>query len=563
MGRDPSVAARLRPLRDRSADERRELVARALATALLALVVVAAAHGSGAATPQPGGTVVVSRPPGMTCLNVFGPCNVLSADPVLGQVLEGAFEIGPDLAFRPNLVSSVSIGRNPFTLTYRIRPKARWSDGVPVSSADFLFTYRMFATQRSPTVDEREFYAKIRRVRVLGEKTFRVELHEPLAGWREYFNYVLPRHALVGVDITAVWRDRLDNPKTGRAIGNGPFLVSRFEPGSELVLVRNPRYWGPHTAYLDRYVVRFTKSEPGDPLGALKRGEIDFTTNVPGVSAPLTAELAEQAARIPGWRVVAWPAPGDEHLAFRIGPGGHPALRNKLVRRALAYGIDRAEIARTDLRGAHPLDSTVFHPGEPFYRPAWRTYRYRPAESRRLLEQAGCRRGADGIYACAGERLSLRFVTLAGSPVRERVVKQMQNQLRPAGVEVQITYAAPTVVFNTILPRGEFDAALFAWFHLAGGHFPPEGLCGDVQNWTGYCSRLVMRDLQQSERILDPLLRAAVLNSADVKLARDVPLLPVLQPLSHAALKRTIHGFVPGGTQFNYTQNTEDWWVAR
>jgi peptide/nickel transport system substrate-binding protein len=539
-------------------------VGRALLVGFVAVVLAGTpAAGSGGATPQRGGTVVVVRAPGMNCLNVFGPCGVVSGDPVLAQVLEGAFEVGPDLVFRPNLVSSVAIGRNPFTLTYRIRPEARWSDGVPVTASDFLFTYKTFATQKTTAIDEREFYGKIRRVRVLGPKAFRVVLREALAGWRGYFNFVLPRHALVGVDITAVWRDRLDNPKTGRAIGNGPFVVDRFDPGSELVLVRNPRYWGPHTAYLDRYVVRFAKSEPADLLGTLKRGEVDFTTSVPGGNAPLTAELAEQAAHIPGWRAVAWPTPGNEHLAFRIGPGGHPALRNKLVRRALAFGIDRAEIARTDLRGGRPLDNTAFSPGEQFYRPHWSMYRYRPAESRRLLERAGCRRGVDGVYVCTGERLSLRFVTLAGSPIRERIVKQMQAQLRPAGVEVQVTYAPPNVVFSTILPRGEFDAALFAWFHGPGGHFPPEGLCGDVQNWTGYCGRLVMRDLQQADRILDPRQRAAVLNSADAKLARDVPLVPVLQPLGHAALKQTIRGFVPGGTMFNYTQNTEDWWVAR
>jgi peptide/nickel transport system substrate-binding protein len=519
--------------------------------------------GSGEASPQRGGTVVVERPPGMNCLNVFGPCGIVSGDPVLAQVVEGAFEVGSDLVFRPNLVSSVAIGRNPLTLTYRIRPEARWSDGVPVTASDFVFTYKIFATQKTTAIDEREFYGKIRRVRVLGPKAFRVVLREALASWREYFNFVLPSHALAGTDITAVWRDRLDNPKTGRAIGSGPFLVDRFEPGSELVLARNPRYWGPHTAYLDRYVVRFSKSEPGDPLGALKRGEVDFTTSVPGVAAPLTAELAEQAARIPGWRAVAWSSPGKEHLAFRIGPGGHPALRNKLVRRALAYGIDRAEIARTDLRGARPLDSTVFLPGEPFYRPNWPRYRYRPAEARRLLEQAGCRRGADGIYLCAGQRLSLRFVTTAGSRTRERALTHMQAHLRPVGVEVEVTYAPTTAFFGTILPRGDFDAALFAWFVSPGGFLPPEALCGDVQNWTGYCSRLVMRDARQTDRIVDPRRRAELLNSADAKLAQDVPLLPILQPLGHAALKRTIRGFVPGGTMFNYTQNTEDWWVAR
>ena len=399
--------------------------------------VLAAAAGA-ATTPQRGGTVVTARPP-LTCLNPFGPCNIPHFDPVLTQVLEGAFEVGPDLVFRPNLVSRVTIGRNPFTLTYHIRPQARWNDGKQVSSADFGFTYRTFSTRQTPAEEgTRELYAKIRRFRELGPKTFVIELREPFADWRTFFDLVLPRHALTGEDITAVWRNRIDNPKTGRPIGNGPFLVSRLEPGRRLILVRNPSYWGPRTAHLDRFIFALPTYDPADPLGPLRRNEIDFTATPPGFAAPLTAALAAEARRIPGWRVVAWPTLANEHLAFRVGPGGHPALRSRLVRQAIAYGIDRVEIARranADLGArARPLDSTVFLASEPFYRPNWSVYRYDPARSRRLLEQAGSRRGADGIYSCAGEPLRLRFYTTAGSAGRELAVQLMRTQLRQAGV---------------------------------------------------------------------------------------------------------------------------------
>ena len=84
-----------------------------------------------------------------------------------------------------------------------------------------------------------------------------------------------------------------------------------------------------------------------------------------------------------------------------------------------------------------------------------------PEQGRRLLEQAGCRRGGDGIYSCAGERLSLRFATAAGVERRERTVQLAQAQLRQAGVEVIPVYARP-VVFLEILESRDFDLALFA-----------------------------------------------------------------------------------------------------
>ncbi len=541
------------------------MVARAAALAaaiIVSLLAVSGAGGADAQTPKRGGTVVASRPE-VACLNPFA-CNVGDNDPALTQVLEGPFEVGPDLVARPNLVSRVSIDRKPFMLTYHVRPEARWSDGVPVTASDFLFTHQKYATIETPAFDVRELYGKVRRARVLGAKTFQIELREPFADWRDLYPIVLPRHALVGEDLTKVWIDRIDNPKTGAPIGSGPFLVGRLARGKQLTLVRNPRYWGPHTAYLDRFVFRFNL-DPRDPLGPLRRGELDFTLAVGATF--ISEELAREIVQVPGWRVAAWPGPVMEHLVFRVGPGGHPALRNKLVRQALAFGIGRIAIARAILgeaavRARRPLDSTVFLPGEPYYRPNWSGYRYEPARARRLLEQAGCRRGADGIYSCEGERLRLRFVTTAGVPVREQVLQLAQAHLRSVGVEVVLTFASNPALFGQLLPRGEYDAGLFAWLNNGGGVAWPESRCGDAQNWAGFCSRLIMRDVQQTEFIVDPQQRARVLNAADVKLARAVPVLPVVQPVLRAAIRTTIRGLVPGGSQFNVTQNSEDWWLA-
>ncbi|HET6617899.1 MAG TPA: ABC transporter substrate-binding protein, partial [Gemmatimonadota bacterium] len=407
----------------------------ALAAALLA-VVPGAGAAPGAETPRRGGTVVALRLE-PTCLNPFA-CPVLPDDEAITQVLEGAFEVGPDLVRRPNLVSGVDIGRKPFTLTYYIRPEARWSDGVPVTAADFLFTQLAFARLPTLASDDRELYGRVRRARVVDAKTFRVELRAPFSDWHSLYRVVLPRHALEGQDLTKVWIDGIDNPTTGRPIASGPFLVQQWERGKQLALGRNPRYWGPHTAYLDRLVFSFAQDR-SDPLGPVRRNEFDVSLNLVG-SFPLSEELARGVRQVPGWRTRAWPAPLAEHLVFRVAaPGGHPALRFALVRRALAFGIDREEIARAFLGEAErssrrPLDSTVFLPTDPSYRAAWSGYRYDPARAQRLFRQAGCRLGADGIQICAGERLSLRFVTTPDSPARERTLLLVRAQLQRVGV---------------------------------------------------------------------------------------------------------------------------------
>ncbi|MBA2641592.1 MAG: peptide ABC transporter substrate-binding protein [Actinobacteria bacterium] len=528
------------------------------------LLAVSGAGGAGAQTPQRGGTVVFGPISAPRCLNplVFTCGDAIpSLFWIIDKVLTPTFTVAPDFTLKPTLVSGVTYTKQPpFTVTYHIRPEARWSDGVPVTGQDFVFTHN--AIRRQLAADPGlGIHARVRSIRALDAKTVRVVLRARDAGWRSLFGIVLPRHALVGENLRRIWTDRIDNPKTGRPIGSGPFLVERWERGKQLTLVRNPRYWGPHSSYLDRLVIRFcqacTAPPPAEVLAALRQGDVDFALS-------RDTGIVPELRRISGTRVLPTPSTGWEHLALRIGPGGHPALRSKLVRRALAYGIDRVAIVR-QLFGVidpryQPSDSAAFLNTSRYYRPSWSGYRYRPDLARRLLEQAGCRRGGDGIYVCAGERLSLRFLTIAGGRLRERGLELMQSQLRQVGVEVRPAFATGAALFGQIIPRGEFDAVSFVFFvtdHLGKDVFG----CGGPQNFTGYCQRLVTSDLDQADRILAADQQARVLNRADRQIAKDVPVIPLYQVPFVLAYRTTVRNVVPAPN--NLFWNAENWWLER
>ena len=172
----------------------------------------------------------------------------------------------------------------------------------------------------------------------------------------------------------------------------------------------------------------------------------------------------------PGIRVRTVVSNGQEHFDIRIAEGGHPALKNRLVRRALAYGIDRVEIARESEssfgeRGGSSSRSTA----SSSFRTARTTSRTGretatgPARARRLLEQAGCRRGKDGIYSCDGNRLSLRFVTIGGiesRSVRSSLPRRSSGKWESRSIPA---YAPFEVFFGTIVQNGDFDLALYSY----------------------------------------------------------------------------------------------------
>ena len=542
--------------------------ARALAAALAAsLLAVSVAGGSGAQTPKRGGTAVVGSPVAEPpCLNLLlptcsGPGGV-GTTVFADEVLASPFEIGPDNTYRKSLVSDVEFTtRPPFTLTYHIRPEARWSDRVPISAADFVFTYQAhvsLAKKGALSPFRTDLVEEVRRVSAVDRKTVRVVLRSRFAGWRGLFANLLPRHALAGENLETIWSDRIVNPKTGAPIGSGPFLIERWERPGKLMLRRNSNWFGPHAAYLERLEIRFLQT-PAERVAAVRSGAVHFAV---GLGDP---DIVPELRRDPGLTVTAAQGLLIEHFELRLGAGGHPALKSKLVRRALAYGIDRAEILRQLYGDVDPklrlLDNMLLPTQGPQYVPNWREYRHRPELARRLLEQAGCREGSGGVRTCGGMPLSLRFYTSAGVPVRARVLSLVQTQLRRVGVEVVPAFAPRAVLFGQIIASGDFDVALFnftispessGWKDVFG--------CGAVQNAMGYCQRLVTRELDQAARILDSGRRVAAINRADRLLARDVPAIPLYQFVELAARRTTLRGVVhhPGTPLVG----AENWWLA-
>jgi peptide/nickel transport system substrate-binding protein len=235
------------------------------------------------------------------------------------------------------------------------------------------------------------------------------------------------------------------------------------------------------------------------------------------------------------------------------------------VRQAIAYGIDRVALVR-QIYGFAPRypvsDSAIFPTFSRYYSPNWIAYRYRPAQARRLLAQAGCHPGVDGIYVCGEDRLSLRLLTTAGTQFRERAAKLIQTQLLAVGIEVRPSFVPSQSLFGQVLPSGEWDLVLFAYLRDPDPTGQGETVgCGGIDNISVYCQRLVTSAINQADRILDPDVQARVLNDVDAALARDVPLIPLVQSPFVVGFRKTIRNV--SISRFNALSTAENWWLER
>ena len=541
----------------------------ALATVLVvSLLVVSGAGGSDAQTPKRGGTVFMPADPEPACITPYivacagGPL-ITFMDALPRAVLPGAFEVRPDLTWKALLVSHVDRStKPPLRLTYHIRPEARWSDGVPVTADDFLFTFRILTKYKAQLdIVDRAGVDLIRRIHELDAKTVRVVIANwDATAWLRYlFHIVLPQHVLEGEDYLSVWRERIENPKTGEPIGSGPFLVSGWERGKQLTLVRNPRYWGPHPAYVKRVALRFGLE--GAPAAWLASGAVGVAFNVGPETIPSLHET-------PGVRVRWVPAPlALENVAINVRTGS-PLLGKRLVRQALAYGIDRQAIVRTLFGATLPKQQVAqngaYLDSSPYYRANWSRYSYRPAKARRLLAAAGCERGTDKIFVCDGKPLSLRFVTRGDVPKRRITLELVRKHLRQAGIEVVPEFASGTVAVGQIYASGKWDLLELANLHAG----PPDELAltplicegsSFAFEWTSYCRHVDPDELSRADHTLRGRERARAVNEVDAALAEEVPLLPLYWSPTVAATGPSVRGYVlhPDDPFWR----AEEWWL--
>lgn len=410
------------------------------------------------------------------------------------------------------------------TVTYRLNPRARWSDGRPLGYADFAAQARALSG-RDPryevsTVSGYRLIEHVERGALPNE--VKVTFARTYADWRSLFSPLYPAAAYASPrEFNTGWLNRL--PVTA-----GPFKAQRLDrTGKTVTLVRDPAWWGA-PAKLDRIVYR--AMDASAMPGAFANHEIDL------MDIGLDAGAMRRLQDVPGADIRRAGGPDWRHLTFNAAG---PILSDVRVRRAVMLGIDRRVIARSDLSG---LGVPVRTLGNHFYVNTQDGYRdnsdalgtYDPARAERLLDEAGWRRRGE-YRAKAGRTLALRFVIPSGVPVSKREAELARALLARIGVRVDIRPVPADDALDTYVTRGGFDIVPFSWL---GTSFPvspmravfarPRG--GAVQqNYSRTGTAAIDTAMDRAIAEIDPERIHVLVNRADRLIWRQASVLPLYQ----------------------------------
>jgi peptide/nickel transport system substrate-binding protein len=550
--------------------KKRSILLVGAALAVVASFVVGPATAT--STRASAGTVVIvhDQEPGATLNNVISTGNGYTNSLVMNPILAGGTVYDNKVKLRPYLLESVPklMQKEPLKATMKYKANANWSDGKPVTGADFLALYR---TTMNPNWDitSREGFEDIAKIRVKGKSvTVTFKPKRAYAAWDVLLgSSPLPAHKVAGQDFNKLWANSID-------ISSGPFKFQSWQKGTQLTLVKNRAFKAGAPAKLDRLVFRYI-SGPSQ-YQALKSGEGDLIDAV-SPQIHIVDFYKDSRFKVTGAASYSW-----EHLDFQQGAKAHPALKKKFVRQAIIQGINRAQIrevlyVKTGLvrstKDLPVLQSNIFKPFEPAYASPYKRWQFNQQNTIALLKRNGCTGGPDrpsagntNIFSCPGVgKLSFPFTTTSGNPLRALTFEIMQRQLRSVGVEFTPRFITPAVLFGGgMLTGGDWQAVMYTFTGgpTSSGTFFGIGGCGGDQNYGAACNQKASDMLKKAQFTADAAARNKLLHAAEVILADEVFSIPLFARPQHLLYRNKVKGALQNPTNQGITWNAETWSVT-
>lgn len=495
---------------------------------------------------------------------VFNPLmvHIEVDDGVHFSVFDALFRIDPQGVIQPNLAVEVpdqkngGISEDGLKWRIRLRDDVRWHDGTPFSAEDVKFTLELITNPNFRSW-RTAGHALVRDITVISPTEISWRMEEPFAPYLSFLTetFIVPKHIL----------EKEANPNNAAfnqaPVGTGPFKWGQRVPGDHLELVANPNYFGegPHIErlvfkYIPDLTVLYTQ---------FKSGDVDL------VGQPyITPDHYGEAKTLPNRVVTLVPRTSFESFYLNLE---RPQFKELAVREALYAAIDKEAIIQGLYYGV-PTPTETFMPRQSFFFNAnLPLHQFDVNRAGKILDQAGWAKGADGIRAKNGVRLSFTNSTTSGDPLREQVQQFLQQTFAQLGVEMKISNLPAAVMWGEFWTQSLFDSVIVGSSYLIGAdpdvtnrlHSHSIAVKGGRgSNNAQYTNPEVDALLDKGARTFDPEARRAIYSRVQELVRRDLPFLPLYQSNAVEGLKKGINGFVPNGNTRTESWNALAWYWA-
>ena len=344
--------------------------------------------------------------------------------------------IGDADSFVGNVAESFEVSKDGEKVTFHLRPGIKFSNGDPIDAAAVKFTYDRIFGQNGVTAFLTQMAAvdDADAVKVIDNETVEFNLSAAntlLLGNMAQFGHAILNPNVVKPHMTQEdpWaHEWLQNNTAGTE--SGPYVIERWDRGNQVVLARNPNFWG--EVANDKVILQIIP-DPSSRLAQLRAGAVDLALDIPtkdvaGLQSDPSVKVANFTTRSVGY----------------LGMNNEtPPFDNVKVRQAIAYAAPYDTILNNVLNGYGIQLTSPIPEGTPYHTDKFFTYKTDPERAKELLTEAGYPNGFDTTFTIPNDV----------AEAKEAAV-WIQSALAQVGVNVQIE-EMPSAAFTEKLQKRE------------------------------------------------------------------------------------------------------------
>jgi peptide/nickel transport system substrate-binding protein len=485
----------------------------------------------------------------------------------------------PVLAAEIPDIENGGIAVDGMSVTWKLKKGVQWHDGRPFTADDVVFNWE-YASDPATAAVTIGSYRDV-KVEKLDPLTVRVLFEKPMPFWAGRANgLIIPKHLFEPYK----GANSRDAPANLKPVGTGPYRFVDFKPGDLVKGERNPSYHVPNRPFFDVIELKGGGDAVSAARAVIQTGEYDFAWNVQ-VEDEILLKL-ENNGDAHG-RVEIVPSMAVEHIQINStdpwtevegerssARTKHPLLGDPAVRQALRLLVDRASV-QAHIYGRTGIATGNFINAPKRFVSQNTKWEFNTDRANELLDDAGWKRGPDGIRVKDGKQLKLVFQTSTNAP-RQKTQAIVKQACRKAGVEMELKSVTPSVYFSSDVANPDTTRKFYAdiQMYTIGVGAPPDPeafmrqflsseIAAKENKWQGrnvtrWRSEAYDQAFRAAESELDPVKRAALFIGMNDMVVEDGVVIPIVSRPQVYALSSKLRATLSGWD--NTFWNLQDWY---